>query len=109
MEFKQFAHMILNDDGTFYFNHIFGNRLSTEFCSGNSKSQVYEVTFVKDDNQEVHEGLQEYWGWFSEGRLSMVFPNHTMFKMCFPYGYEVEVKNGKGVALKLNILLFKNI
>ena len=49
-----------------------------------------------------------YWGWQYAGKESelpeMVWPEGFMLRMCFPYGFEIEEKRGKGRHVRLNIV-----
>ena len=44
----------------------------------------------------------DYWGWLRSGTETptMIWPNKTLFNICFPYGPEVSEQRGDGTILR---------
>lgn len=77
-------------------------------CSlyGEKAEDILNVECTVCEDQNPHEA-PDYWGWFDfkSGWQSggLIQPSYIQFKMCFPYGYEVEEKAGKGKAYRLDV------
>ncbi len=58
---------------------------------------------VKVELTEDSDGI--YFGWLDNNKEkpSMIYPHEVLYKICFPYGPEVEEKSGKGRTVRLNI------
>jgi len=86
-------------DGVERFFHIFPHPKLALMCGS---GPVYELELRETEKGEV----SDYWGWYDNEKndYSMIYPNKTPFKMCFPYGYEAEEKAGKGRAVNLVVV-----
>ena len=45
-----------------------------------------------------------YYGWLRTGsnEPEMIYPHESLFSVCFPYGYKIEVEKGEGQVLRFN-------
>lgn len=75
-------------------------------------SDIYELKFMIHPDQTdfwKHQNEIEYFGYLRKGNsnLSLIYPTIIHFSMCFAYGYENEVKLGKGLAFRLKLIEHK--
>lgn len=75
-----------------------GSKRYVEACK-RQESSLVQVELTESENGE-------YYGWQDAGseRYEMIWPDASLFKMCFPYGPEVEEKRGRGRAVRLDIM-----
>ena len=68
------------------------------FCKAFGPGEVFPVLVEIDED-----GI--YYGWQSlnDDRPGLIFDHETLFKVCFTYGVEADVKAKKGRALRLKI------
>lgn len=103
-----YGHKVNSPDGDMVYLDIFSHPMSTKVCS---PKQIYELKFRSATNEELeNEKLNKpqeriYWAFLDKKdmELSMIFPNQSLFNMCFAYGPDIEVKAGKGKILRLAI------
>jgi hypothetical protein len=84
-----FAHQL--PDGS---HADFGSRLFVKFHGENRP--IVPVRLFEDPEGRYH-------GWLAEGEdtPSMIWPTAMQLGMCFPYGIEVEIEQGKGRPIRL--------
>lgn len=60
---------------------------------------IVQVTVLEDPQGD-------YWGWLATGAATptMIWPSENLFRVCFPYGPDAEVKAGKGRVVKLRVM-----
>ena len=79
------------------FRHVFPSKIQVGMCS--SSLPIVRVVVESDP-----EG--EYVGWVSTDRkVTMIFANIVLLKICFPYGLEAAIESGRGQVVKLKIRL----
>jgi hypothetical protein len=51
----------------------------------------------------------QHYGWMSPSQdyPTMIYPNETLFSMCFPYGYKAEEEQNRGKHIRLDAKLIK--
>lgn len=92
-----------------YGNHYthFGIDKRYAYVWGNKSEDVLEVKMCISENQSPpNENEQEYWGWydFEQKEFTMIYPNYKLLSVCFPYGIQIEEKNNRGKAYRLEIV-----
>lgn len=98
-------------NGENYYNH-FGIRPVTCCLYGDNPEDIINVKYKIHEDQSKPEHDKrlsgpDYWGWFDNDDndfASFIQPQLFMLNMCFTYGYEVEVKAGKGQVYRLEII-----
>ena len=103
----------LNKKRDFY--QHFGIR--SVLCSlyGDKPEDIVVVEFKISENQEVPQPNApalnaDYWGWYDNNtkKFSMIYAQHFLLEMCFPYGTKASEEFGKGKAYRLEIVnIFK--
>ncbi len=86
---------VRNDGKGFYYSKV-GDRAWVELHDINQP--IVQVEVKQDDN-----GI--YYGWINsfERHPKMIWISKVQFELCFPYGYELEEKHGKGRMVRLSI------
>lgn len=91
---KMFAHK-REDESTF--THICPDARTVTLYG---RGEVHAVT-VKESSKPTH------WGWLesnkTDGPPCMIWPTLTQLIMCFAYGMEVEIEEGSGRMIELQI------
>ena len=86
--------------GDYHFTHFHGIK----------DEDIHKVIVTEDP-----EG--KYWGWIAcrkslldpdapgvwEDSPTMIYNRKSIFSMCFPYGYKIEVEHGKGAVVRLRV------
>jgi len=90
-----FCHKTKDHKGNDYYAH-FGslNYIKMHYIN----EPIVEVILIEDKNGE-------YYGWIDTGKdiPCMVWKSEVVFSVCFPYGYKVNEKEGKGKHVRLSI------
>ena len=63
------------------------------------------------ETQDNAEGIEYCWGWWDnkDEKFTMVWPSRVQLEVCFPYGYKIEEKRGKGHFLRVYVCLDKEV
>lgn len=79
--------------------HVFPSELKVRMCLDWKNPEPIIRVWVQEDEQG------RYYGWHAkEDRFySMIFPSYIQFKICFPYGHEIEEEKGHGRMIRLSI------
>ena len=92
---RMFAHRYDNGD-----LHNLGSRRYGEY-----HGLAYPI--VEVDVTEVPEGdpAATHWGWIrpQDTEPVLIYPREVLFRVCFPYGVEVEVAAGRGRVVRLAV------
>ncbi len=66
-----------------------------------------KLPIVEQDVAEVPDGdpTATHWGWMrpNDTQPVMIYPREVLFRVCFPYGVDVEVAAGKGRVVRLAV------
>lgn len=93
-----FAEKATRHDGKVLYLHASPNERFVRACCGK------DGTIVRVRVTEAADG--PYWGWeYTEtpGELEFIWINRAALDMCFPYGVDAAVKNGRGRVVRLVI------
>lgn len=89
-----------------YYIH-FGINKKVASIYGNKSEDILEVKMCISENQSPpNKNEQEYWGWydFEKKEFTMIYPNYLLLFICFPYGIDIEERNNRGKAYRLEII-----
>jgi len=83
---KLFCHKVDNQ-----YMHFYPSIIQVKMCGD---EDVIEVIVREAQESET----PTHWGWWAnkDQNFSMIYSHIVGVKMCFPYGYKVEVENGNG-------------
>ena len=77
-----------------YWSNVYDSEFKVRMC-GNKKN-IVKLLVVEDVNGD-------YYGWLSNGVVSLIWPNLICLEMCFPGGLVVAESSGKGKRIRLSI------
>lgn len=75
-----------------YYAHIYESALQLELCG---VSHPYEIEMWPSET-----GC--YWGWLSNGRVSLIYASLDLLSLCFPGGLEASEQAGSGIRIQLD-------
>lgn len=114
--FKKYAVFMTNPQTNETYFHNIGLHPKHRYMYGIKPDEdIYEVEFELHNDQETKPNwkAQEYWGWLDTGndidKMTMIFPNYSLFFMCFPYGVEPLEQKGRGKSYRLNVKSYQKV
>jgi len=88
-------------DGNFYYMHIFGHIKSVEVCIAKSEP-IYKID-VREAIESEKKNTSYYGFLDNAGNIDNIYPTFGLLDICYAYGVKAEEKTGRGKIIKVII------
>lgn len=81
----------------------------THFMANPNVVQLHDETSAvyQAEVEQCEDSPGVYWGWWENQKqaFTMVYRTRSILNMCFPYGFDIEEKKGRGHAVPVKVTL----